>query len=91
MTQTPPPASPQSALLLQISAAAVPLQRVPNGEFVTTAQTSPVGQSSGSSQAMLQSPGHCEASLVRRQLGPPVLERQQTVLVRSHWVDPHVT
>ena len=74
-----------------ISAEAVALQRVPSGEFVTTAQTSPVGQSSGSSPVMVHSPGHCAASLVRTQLGPPVLERQQTVLVRSHWVDPHVT
>lgn len=84
MTQTPPPASPQSPLVLQTSEEAVVLQRVPSGEFVTTAQTSPVGQSSGSSQAMVQSPGHCATSPVRTQLGPPVLERQHTVLERSH-------
>jgi hypothetical protein len=91
MTQTPPPASPQSALPLQTSTATVALQRVPSGEFVTTAQTSPVGQSSGSSHAMVQSPEHCAASVLGRQLGPPAVDRQQTALVRSHWEDPQVT
>jgi hypothetical protein len=53
-------------------------------------QNSPVGQSSGSSHAMVHTPGHCPPPAAT-QLGPPAVERQQTVVVRSHWVDPHVT
>jgi hypothetical protein len=67
------------------------VQLVSSGEFAPTPQNSPVGQSSGSSQAMVHSPGHCVIAPDAMQLGPPTLERQQMVVARSHWVDPHVT
>jgi hypothetical protein len=91
MSQTPPPASPQSALSLQIRLAPELAQCVWNGSFAPVVQNSPVGQSAGSSQAMVHSPGHCPVWAGAMQLGAPVVERQQRVVVRSHWVDPHVT
>jgi len=91
MTHTPPPASPQSALSLQILGQPdVLVQTVSSGKFAATPQELPAGQSWGSSQAMVHSPGHCEASPGAMQLGPPTDDRQQMVFVRLHCVDPHV-
>jgi hypothetical protein len=91
MTHTPPPASPQSLSDLQtLGQYGVVVQLVSSGSFAPTPQNSPAGQSAGSSQPMFHSPGHVACWAIGRQLGPPVLERQHTVVERSHWVDPQL-
>jgi hypothetical protein len=61
---------------------------VSSGSFAPIPQNWPVGQSAGSSQATVHSPGHVTPEAIGRQLGPPVLVRQQTSVVRSHCVEP---
>jgi hypothetical protein len=92
MTHTPPPASPQSASLLQMRGQYdVVVQEVSSGSFAPMPQNVPDGQSAGSSQAMFHSPGHIVKLPAAMQLGPPGVVRQHMSVVRSHWVAPHQT
>jgi hypothetical protein len=93
MTQMPPPASPQSWFVLQTLVEAAVVHLVQNGLFATTPQTSPPGQSSGSSQATRSTPGHVPlpAPMLAMHVGPEGFDAQQTWVVRSHCVEPHVT